>query len=1675
MAKEKRNNTEQQPKESKNVIQPGGLHTDNSLVVQPEGKTRFVLNGVNETREGDFGFLANEESNAPCYSLPTGYVPLGQVYIGDENTLLFLTHPTLGHSSLAIVDKNCNLTVIVSDANQTEKFGFKVSHQINATFRLRRGCERTVYWVDPKPRTYIIDKEENFKDENTQEWVISKFNLFKYYNSIPTVSTLKVLDSGGQLLPGSYNFSIQYLDEGLNPTEFVTSTETVIVYHDDTNLQFGDTRGSTSTINAYLNFGKTDKSIIITWADLDTNFPFYRLAITEANNGSGLISDTKYTSEISTSNDTFIYTGLNYEVIGSQEDVIAFSANIEKAEHIEQIDNMLLLGNVKGKEVNLCNLQKYASRITADVVTKDILLNSNVTGNPKFPSVHNEGVGYMPGEIYSFGIVYIFDDNTTTPVYHIPGKSPDAGITTVYKSGVNVYPMSKNNLSLNNQYTDNVNCGSASYWGLDSEGTELLGNPVRHHRFPLRTEIELPFVQKVDGPDNFTYSKRLVIKMAGTIPVGSLSFQFRITYEVDGILQTYVGNVDQSLWDGITADKYLEDTYFTDMGVYLSTEGVYNILQIEEEPAQDLTFTTTSGVTVTDTASTKGMIYTIEVEEVQNNTKGATYTAPIMGIQFSNIEIPDALDTNGNNIKGYYIVRNERTVEEKTVLDSAVFTPTLKNKNFVSHGHIMPEILPGDVDTRLKKDIVSIISPEFKFNDERPTSITRIVQQGSFVREEGVPSRFKIENVLDGTSYDADKHKDGHKDDDGWSLHTITRDNITNFVARDNFEIPSTDIKSIFYLDALADKFIKDKDDIDVDVFNLAADNKIGIVSLTTDFTEPIITESPYVYIIRDNSNPYSNFRLTPYYKEVVNPTYFEDLGSDSCQVFGGDSYISSMKYVNSIFYDNRVKLRAAQTSAWNYVGAVFLTIAAVALLFIPGLGTAAAIGVASLAAGLVAAATTLTLSGIKQDSWAKAYRTLYNKGLRETIGDNLIMFWGCLSSLNNDDCKGFKKNPSDDEIEWFGESTNYWFESTVNMNWRHGNSEGLPDFLPSPGKKELSENLVEKDWEYFGTHQPKSNSLDPSTTLDAHMFKKLTTLNTERKKSGREYIGLALPEMYLLNGDYKRRNRQKLFNHLPLEYDCCSDCTETFPHRIHYSEQSFQEELIDNYRTFLPNNYKDIEGETGVITDIFRIQNNLYIHTESSLWHLPQNIQERVTGDVVSFIGTGSYFSIPPRRIVDDSNSSAGNMHKWGRVKTKYGVLFPSHKEKKWYLFNGENLQPISDAGMTQHFKKQMNFNMAETYYATTDTTYPYLSNPVNPIGIGYLSTYDSSKERLIVSKKDFEITNLPEEDYAICNEGTIKFFETLSQTITSRVVDGWDYLGIENCRLKFQKITLEERTEIRYEKMEGEYVGVPVTVNVSVLNIEYENGETLIPEYINNSWTMSYSLKREEWISHHSYLPDFYFHVQEKFYSWKNGLSSVYRHNVLGSFQVFYGTLYPFIVEYVDNSNPLSNKIWDSLMFQTEAKKYNSSSQEYVDERFITFTKMLVYNTQQISGELSLIVKANESANYLLQQTKNLSLTTGQIPVDRNERDWTVNDLRDLRYRDYNIPMFKKDVASLQTLYYIDKIVNSAAIDPVKNWTELESFRDKFLAIRLIFDTFADTRLIFNFSTSDKNPSER
>jgi hypothetical protein len=69
----------------------------------------------------------------------------------------------------------------------------------------------------------------------------------------------------------------------------------------------------------------------------------------------------------------------------------------------------------------------------------------------------------------------------------------------------------------------------------------------------------------------------------------------------------------------------------------------------------------------------------------------------------------------------------------------------------------------------------------------------------------------------------------------------------------------------------------------------------------------------------------------------------------------------------------------------------------------------------------------------------------------------------------------------------------------------------------------------------------------------------------------------------------------------------------------------------------------------------------------------------------------------------------------------------------------------------------------------------------------------------------------------------------------------------------------------------------------------------------------------------------------------------------------------------------------------------------------------------------------------------------------------------------------MFNAKLEDLQDEYYIDKKVNENIIDINKDWTQLESFRDKYLVIRLIFDNFDDVKLLLNYSVENEKQSFR
>ena len=130
----------------------------NAVFSKKRATSVFVAN-LSTTLEQSF--ISNEEGNSVCGDLPEGYFPIGKVYIGDNKNAIFSVNPELGLSEIGVIDDMCNYVTHVN----TDKLNFKLTNQIDAVYRLRQGCEKTIYFTDNlnPPRIFNFNSPNNFK------------------------------------------------------------------------------------------------------------------------------------------------------------------------------------------------------------------------------------------------------------------------------------------------------------------------------------------------------------------------------------------------------------------------------------------------------------------------------------------------------------------------------------------------------------------------------------------------------------------------------------------------------------------------------------------------------------------------------------------------------------------------------------------------------------------------------------------------------------------------------------------------------------------------------------------------------------------------------------------------------------------------------------------------------------------------------------------------------------------------------------------------------------------------------------------------------------------------------------------------------------------------------------------------------------------------------------------------------------------------------------------------------------------------------------------------------------------------------------------------------------------------------------------------------------------------
>ena len=466
-----------------------GLFTDTQSQNQPDGTYSFALNALHDATDGGIGTLIQEHGNQLLTQLPgaiAGYIPLydnGGVLFVEPGYIYLLENKTL------------------SLLHQDPLFGFSRKYPITGRSTVINGCERIVYWCNGKDPDYFynLDKPDRYV-------TINDFRLNPLVNHVQVLPT--VVDGGGYLKYGSYQFVVEILDETSNlvlrsfpsPVTYIGTALNIDVNTEEVGGQPPSSQAIELTIN-----------------NLNEEFPFIRIGVIAYNTGNGITPISHYVADLIPITDTtvsYTYTGINTDAGDTLTDfreLLTNSPVYETSAAMVDVQGSLLRMAVTEQVDDFAKYQRAASKIEVHYVTelvpKDELLD-----------VKSE----QGDEIRALGIVFIKRNGQHLAPFHIPGRprlesdmemvnDPIAGNVRQWEAVNTAYRTNTTDTGSEGKcgyyettfvYRPPTNFCGDDYWGSDYAENNLLLQPVRHHRLPCRTLEPL-----INGDDGNTVRK----------------------------------------------------------------------------------------------------------------------------------------------------------------------------------------------------------------------------------------------------------------------------------------------------------------------------------------------------------------------------------------------------------------------------------------------------------------------------------------------------------------------------------------------------------------------------------------------------------------------------------------------------------------------------------------------------------------------------------------------------------------------------------------------------------------------------------------------------------------------------------------------------------------------------------------------------------------------------------------------------------------------------------------------------------------------------------------------------------------------------------------------------------------------------------------------------------------
>ena len=1015
----------------------------------------------------------------------------------------------------------------------------------------------------------------------------------------------------------------------------------------------------------------------------------------------------------------------------------------------------------------------------------------------------------------------------------------------------------------------------------------------------------------------------------------------------------------------------------------------------------------------------------------------AYFSQRLLGIRFKNIILPEY----PKKAIGYQIARAERTSSDSTIYQG-VLQRLVRYKDFITYGataNLSPIYGDGYFDNRF----YALILPEDTYNIEDHLIFDSIKIIGKYNHKKHEDSGIWINDVYPGSSYNDEIHG-GEEDETGFAFYGRWYERIVNLEGiGNNSEIHK--IKNLWKMSAVSQLHLQD-----VNIYNVANNQTIIIIELETPIQLPYFSDTTQhllIECIKTNYLPYKNYDTIPYYKEHTN---IQEL--DNILLFNGDVNETVMRRPNIIYWNTQIGHREKKTTLWRYIIAGIVGVVAIVASIFTG-GAAAAAGYAAITAilagtavgaGITAAAIGIALSGIKLDEMYRIYMEEYDKGIRRTIQDLITKrFFNILDDSNNaaqiQDSNAVMPNPAEDKIIYYMSVVNnlsFMSKVKIGLSVKQDNISGngvlRPTFMAETNRVGATGSYIPLNIgsnDFYGTTVVGGNR--PSSASQ-YMLDKCLGVQLEKGEQQYKYRGLVLGDLTYLNLDYLRDNKETLFFMSTSENKQNKDL-ET---RIVWSELSREEEITDYFRIFKANNYKDLQSTFGAILKLILVKQYLYVFCENTIIVLQQNQQERVQNDIVTLIGSGSYFERDGIQLLGEGNQLImGSNFSFGSLDIGGRIFYLTEKNKSSFII-GTNNGNLSSNGLIKFFTDNLEFNTL-TRYESKGKKYPLKDAIYHPLGNGIITGYDKNNNRLLVSKKDYKLDIDIENDYLLPIEPDVYY----------NGGSVFDLIRYENYEQLSYNYILEDKWLINYPNNSFQNLPTITDLSKSVKDLRYT------PDILDtSSFTLSYSFFNNAWSSFHSYIPTNYINIPNDVLIYQLG-NSLDIHTRIGKFNTssylqYFEKELMLDLEVILAQSPLVPLIFEYIRIYFEYP-------ENIDFYKRTIATIQAYNNTMGTEEIELfpIKQSNINGQDIMQELMNIKNTTSP------ELGWSINNLRnkkkDNKFEEFylSIPYIHSYSDFLLNLIINPKkdvIFNSTYIDINKNWSKQEMLRGNYVAVR-------------------------